>query len=177
MQLRKMVCLAVAVSLFGATTLEAGVVAKEKIPRSEEPASVDNPPCVGDGYKTAAQQTWRALETATDIYLGGPYTTSVSAAFPEKNAWKAARLGIHDGKSRCRLLCAIVPRDTPVKACLSDGDKSCTTRNRPGDGWGIGWIAVVNYHRKARGDYNDIVCATGKNWSHNRDRTFTLEVE
>jgi hypothetical protein len=147
------------------------------IPSSGEPAAKHNPACARDDDKTTAQTVFGYLSKATDAYLGGPYTASVSEMFPEKDAWKAARLGIHDGKSRCRLLCAIVPNDADVVACMRDNTgKSCTSKNKTGD-WGIGWMAVVGVQTASAGKDNVVFCATGKNWSHNRERAFSLEVK
>jgi len=146
------------------------------IPASGEPASKHNPACVRDNDRTTAQTVFGYLSQATDAYLGGPYTASVSDMFPEKDAWKAARLGIHDGKSRCRLQCAVVPNDSDVVACMRDNTgESCTKVNMTGE-WGIGWMAIVGVQSTSAGPDNTLFCATGKNWSHNRERAFSIKV-
>lgn len=154
-------------------------VVEEAILRSiGEPAGQHNPPCA-NGQPTTAKMVFGALSAATDAYIGAPVTATINELWPEKDNWKAARLGIHDGKSACQTLCMVVPNDASVRACMRDnGGKSCTTKSRgPKEDWGIGWMTIVDVTKATAGPYNVLFCATGKNWSDNRQRAFSIEVE
>lgn len=158
------------------TTSAAEVRAGEVIlAATGEPARVHNPAC-GGGNRTTADDVVDVIGWAIDNYTGYPIMSTVTEIEPEVRNRLKVMLGLQNGRSTCETLCVLVPRGfRSASACLRDNTgTSCLKRNGEA---GIGWSGVEGFSTKITRRGNTMVCATGKNWSHDRQRAFSLTVQ
>jgi hypothetical protein len=140
-----------------------------------EPASVHSPACAATNQTTAADMMLKAGAAAIDYYYGTTVATTILEKTPPGNRnWLKVRLGIHNGQSTCGSVCMVVPTRKKLKyeACQSEsGGDGEACRSTVGD---LPRYAAVSATSKARAKRGQLVCATGKNWSHNADRLFWI---
>jgi hypothetical protein len=163
----------------GAITLDAQnvrVLAKIELPQTIEPAGIHNPQC-GDprpAQLTAGDLLIKAGAAAIDAYLQLPVTSTFLEKMPEGNRqWLRDRLGAsqNNGKASCATLCITYPTtlNPTVDACTTEtGGDGAHCRTSPAD---TDFARVENFTKAATGG-TTVFCATGKNWSHNKNRWF-----
>ena len=169
--------------IFSSTGLsaKAGEVSdRVELAQTGESARVHNPECKSGNLPTAADVLLKLGTGLVDKYIGYPVTTTIyENTSPGNRDWIKARLGIHNGKSSCQTLCVVYPKsaqNVKVSTCLSEtgGDGlGC----RHGDNGDVDppAYAGVDGVSKAETSQGIMFCATGKNWSHNKDRWYTVK--
>lgn len=167
------------VALCVATSLEAQnvrVQAKIELPQTIEPAGINNPPC-GDpkaADMTAGDLLIKAGAAAIDAYIQLPVTSTLLEKMePGNRQWLRDRLGAsqNNGKASCATLCITYPTNLnpTVDACTTEtGGDGAHCRTAPAD---TNFARVENFTKATTGT-TTVFCATGKNWSHNKNRWF-----
>jgi hypothetical protein len=151
--------------------------AQTELLQTGEPARVNNPDCTNDWSIRASNVIFKLGTTVIDRYIGVPVSATVLRFASENDRnWLAVRLGIHSGGSSCATQCVIYPKGVKIKekkACIAEtgGDGStCADSDREVD-----WGRLENFSTSETP--NAVVfCASAKNWSHNRNRWFTIWV-
>ncbi|RYG88005.1 MAG: hypothetical protein EON59_05775, partial [Alphaproteobacteria bacterium] len=169
----KTILLVAALSSVAAPAAATEVIAEVELLQTGESAKTHNPACGVPGSTTTADMLLHLGAAAVDAYVGQPVGTQVlKQVSPGNRDWVKGRLGIHDGKSTCATVCVSVPRRAKVsyQVCMSEtgrNGKGCTSA--PGD---LDPPAYANIAKidTASTDASTLICATGKNWSHNRNR-------
>jgi hypothetical protein len=117
-----------------------------------------------------------------DQAIGGPVVELAQRQAAEIHRWLIEQFGLNDGRARCALLCGIIAPGTPVKVCESDAvfGRTCFPAARGTEEPRLGpqphsYTEQITRAASASGR-SEVVCATVKNWSHNLQREFTLEV-
>lgn len=148
-----------------------------ELKQTGEPARVHSPECALGNSVTAADIVLKAGAGAIDAYIGQPVTTTILSHVPPANRdWLKVRLGIHDGKATCATVCVAAPiqRDVQYIACMSetgrDGE-NCVSAARELDP--PGWAEITSIS-KSQTSSATLICASAKNWSHKRDRWFSI---
>lgn len=144
------------------------------LPASGEAAGRHNPPCT-DGYTpTTAQIVTPQVYAILDNYTGFPIASTMSSVIPGFDSWVAARMGIHNGPSTCASQCIVVPAGTAVRACMSDGHDGTQCKALANGDGPLAWAGTESLTKEeTKGKH--IICTTGKNWSHDRNRNFWLD--
>jgi len=154
------------------------VEARLELPQTIEPAGQDNPPCGNPAAAklTAGDLVIKAGAAAIDAYIGAPVTSTIlGKKEPGNQQWLRDRLGTsqNNGKASCATQCIAYPRNVSAKldACLTEsgGDGAHCFSATGNSEWG----RVENFTR-SQTDKANVFCATGKNWSHNRNRWFVV---
>ena len=162
-------------ALAKANTVESRV----EIMQTGVPASIPDPPCADEVNDLPATTVLNGIAGSIDYAAGIPVGSALLATQPPGNKeWLLQRIGVpRNGPSFCATLCAPAPANVTAsaKACYSEtgGDgQECFA----GDSGVRQFFSVVNFSKALRGDAQ-LICATGKNWSHNRNRWFWLKVD
>lgn len=155
---------------------------RTEILQTGEAARENNPACY-HGQRNAGEVLLQAGAAVVDAYIGQPLVSNALAQVPPGNQqWLKDRLGISNGQSNCITQCVIVPKDAKATYTVSfsetggDGysERSSQNPNELNGDYGTGYCGVegasVAVTEKAM-----IFCATGKNWSHNRNRWFSIK--
>lgn len=150
-----------------------------EIPQTGEAASEDNPSCYHGGTNSG-EVILKAGAAAIDAYIGQPFVSgALEQVAPGNRQWLKDRLGISNGKSNCVTICLVVPRNSNPTFTISfsetggDGYSEKSSQNVAdlNGSYGTGWCGVEN--ASVRDTENaTVLCVTGKNWSHNRNRWF-----
>jgi len=150
------------------------VVARTELLQTGEPARVHNPDCSA-GYEISAGNLvlWLGPK-AIDYFIGAPIVSEAFKHLNEGNQnWLKVRMGLHNGPSHCATQCVVVPRRSFTGyACLSEtGGDGLECHTAAADyPWGRVENFSVTWTENA-----GVFCASGKNWSHNRNRLFTVK--
>jgi hypothetical protein len=165
----------VAAILFATPCVNAEeVVARTELLQTGEPARVHNPDC-SDGFGiTAANLVLWLGPKILDSFIGYPVLSEAFSRMSEGNRnWFKVRMGLHDGPSHCATQCVVVPRVSfRGVACLSEtGGDGLECHEQAAD---YPWGRVENFTITWTANYG-VFCASGKNWSHNRNRWFTVK--
>jgi hypothetical protein len=154
------------------------IEAKLELKQTGESARKHNPECRTSDHFSAADVAIRLGAVALIRSVGLPLTPPIlDAATPGNIDWLKGRMGVHDGRSTCATQCIHVPARPQynVQACFSEtgGDKMGCTSSVAENVGPPDWVAVSKFD-SAPTELGTLYCATGKNWSHNRDRWFYL---
>lgn len=153
-----------------------------------EPAGAHNPECGNFQTQSAAQVIMQGAAAGLDAYVGLPLaSTALEKLSDSERGWVAARLGIHNGMSRCGTVCAVVPASVQpkIRVCMAEATGQALQQGGttyPASHCSEGEEGYVPYSlafaptvaRTKVG--NTLVCASGKNWSHDRDRVLSLDI-
>lgn len=159
------------------------VEAEVLLPQTGEKAGQHNPPCGNQVVgPTAADVILRAGAAAIDAYIGQPLVgPALEQASPGNQQWLKDRLGLpRNGPSTCATQCVIYPIGVTARildACLTesgtDGSR-CYTAPSDHDAGGDHQYGRVENFTYGKTQNANVFCATGKNWSHNRNRRFLV---
>jgi hypothetical protein len=151
-----------------------------ELKQTGESARVPSPECGRGASMTAADLILKAGTAAIDAYIGQPVTSTLLEKMPPGNRdWLKGRLGIHDGKSTCGTVCVAVPAKARVtySACASEtGRDGLGCSSKAGDLDPPAHFGIASFTASTtRSGRVRVICASGKNWSHNRDRWFSVK--
>jgi hypothetical protein len=161
------------------------------LPASGEPARVDNPDCSDPNTaRLTANDIVDMIGAGIDAYTGYPIASRTLQVAPTHVREFINRgLGLNNGQAACQTACIAVPTNAGARfqSCLrqiaSSGGSAaepfvCTplSRNPSAANQTLTWGRVTNATRATRGN-TQVLCATGKNWSHNRPREFSVRAE
>jgi hypothetical protein len=178
--MKKSIALGLALSgviVTGAASTE--VVNRVELLQTGQSARVHNPACATGAGLTVADLILNAGAAAIDHFTGAPFAQTILEQAPPGNRnWLEVRLGIHDGKSTCATICVAYPADknANLSACLSEtgGEGLGCFAGKTDDADPPAWAAIQNFTTGATAK-TKVFCATGKNWSHNRNRWFIVK--
>ena len=160
-----------------------GTEASFTIPPSGEPAAQDEPPCGNPGAQGSAASIVQKAGAYLDQYIGQQVSPDLVSSPAIKNTL-GGWLGLNNGPSVCKLLCIIVPNNTPInyqvqfRIINSDGTMGdmYVSPSSPDlnlldvrHNWGATRNPTVATTAAAK-----TVCLMGKNWSHDKERDFVL---
>jgi hypothetical protein len=149
-----------------------------EIPQSIEPIQDPGPQGPLCFTRITADLVMQFIAGSIHNYIGHAVTSTIwDAQQPDHRQWLYDRLGgPKSGFSICMTKCVVVPTDKNVtyRTCYSEtGDDGAQCFGGDGNG---DEFAVVNTSMAQRGDAL-LLCATGKNWSRNRNRRFWIHAE
>ena len=144
------------------------------VPQSVIPGK-GTPACDEQRAKSASA-VLDALGGLADSYIGYPITTAALSYQPVKNRVLTA-LGLHYGPSICQVMCVVAPADQRWSWIVyASDDYSSADLTSQDKEFGIGW-AKLDWVSYTTDGSKDLVCASVRNWSHDRERRFRLRVE
>jgi hypothetical protein len=162
-----------------ATPASAGTSeSRVELKQTGESARRNNPACATGAGMTAADFILKVGAVVVDRYIGQPVTmTILEQTSPGNREWLKGRLGIHDGRATCATLCVVVPNNVNprLEACLSEtGGDGLGCFNHTTENADPPAFAAIQSFTDGRTANAHVFCASGKNWSHNRDRWFIV---
>jgi len=157
--------------------------ARLELPQTGKPAGQHNPPCSTPVTGTQASDVLLKLGAAgIDSLIGAPVASAALEKAPPGNIqWLKDRIGIsnNDGPSTCATQCVVAPKNANPRfdACMTEtgGDGAhCVPSAQDYNGGGDHQFGRLENFTRTTTDKATLFCATGKNWSHNRNRWFEV---